>query len=136
MRFSSSIDTFWLRAFSRSISTKSCGCATLKLLNSPRSRGSWLPWNPRFCTLPWSAARPALRRSWTCSLNPPVLPSPSTGGAPKTTTRPSRTCANCFLRLSATALADSSGFPLRCSNGSRMTNIPPTLLRFVLSRIE
>ena len=30
--------------------------------------------------------RPAPRRSWTCSLKPPVLPSPSTGGAPKTAT--------------------------------------------------
>src|SRR5262249_23102001 len=39
-----------------------------------------------FSTAPWSASNPASARSCTCSLKPPVLPSPSTGGAPNTTT--------------------------------------------------
>jgi len=39
-----------------------------------------LPCSERFCTAPCNAVSPAPRRSCTCSLKPPVLPSPSTGG--------------------------------------------------------
>ena len=62
-RFTSSSDTFWDLSLSRSISTKSWGWFTVKLLNSPTKRGSELPWSARFRTAPCKARRPAPRWS-------------------------------------------------------------------------
>ena len=111
MRFTSSSDTFWALSLSRSISTKSWGWFTVKLLNRPTSRGSALPSSARFRTAPCRARRPAPLRSWTWSLKPPVVPRPSIAGAPNTAIRPPRMSRYCCAQFGG----DRGGTPLRVS---------------------
>ena len=54
----------------------------------------------------------------TCILNPPALPSPRIGGAPKVTADPPRTSRN-FALISP--IIASAGRDFRSSNGLRMT---------------
>jgi len=112
------------------------GWATLKVLKRPARRGSRRLSSIKARTEPWSSRSPAARRSWTCSLNPPVLPIPSTGGALNRPICASWKALYFSRKVAAIAGAPSSGFPLRSSKGARMMNIPPALLRFVPVMVE
>ena len=106
----SSSETFWALTFSRSISTKSCGWVTLKVREqADQSRVACCLRRPGSARPLAATASPAPRRSCTCSLKPPVLPRPSTGGAPKTAIWASWISLN-LLRAASAAMVGRAQF--------------------------
>ena len=104
---------------SRSMSRYSQGVLARKLVNRPcEARRRRLPSATTLSATSCSASRPVSPRSSIMILKPPAVPRPSTGGAPKTLTRPSVT-SSCERRLQPRGDGVAGQLVRRAVRGSR-----------------
>ncbi len=95
-------------------------------------------WNVRICIAfiaSYSAWSPRPARSSICSLKPPIVPMPFTGGGGNTAMNASWIPPSCWLIAPAIAPPESSG-ERRFSNASRPKNTMPALGAFVKPAID
>ena len=126
------IDTPWARALARSTATKTCGWLARNVVVTPARPGWAAAASASASTAACSAPGPSAARSCTCSLKPPVLPMPSTGGAENTDPIASGMSAEARRSRRTMLAACFSGSTARAAKGSSKTNIPPAFGRLVL----
>jgi hypothetical protein len=129
----SPIETRMAFAWVRSMSRYSQGVSARKLVNRSCSPSVRPPAATTSSATYWRVFSPVSPRSSTTTLNPPAVPSPSSGGAPKTLITPSLISPCRASRSRAAMASPDSSAAVRLSKSSSMTNMAPKLGALALS---